>query len=510
MNVPSQRVRWQQQPWVRKSWPRPWPWQACQRNWPADWPPTSSASRSWPVDFLQDGPTPQATFQFEHDIEGELREAGRQTLEFTFNAAEPEDEHELPPRLRRGRREFRRNRKTPNEIATLFGPVVLRRSIYQAVEPGERGLAPLERRLGVVAGLATPALADAAAGLNAELTQQQTRGVLERRHGVRWSHGTLRRVVAAMAQHYAPLRHEAQVDRVLDLLKTAGKSRGKHAVTLSVGRDGVMIPMRPCWEEASTATVSVLDRRGRRLGTVYLGRMPQPGQGTMTAQLKGLLDEVLQRWHGPTPRLVYVTDAGTHPQDFFRYQLQGMKHPRTGESLRWEWIVDYYHACGRITKLAESLFGCGPEASRWAAAQRRTLRDKRAGATRVVQRAQATRRHRGLHGSRKEFDTALQYLKKYASHMDYASARRRGLPIGSGVTEAACKTIVGYRFKQSGMRWKREHGQHVLDLRVILKSGVWAACRTHWLTNCTPIEAVTPRLRPQGTPKFSRNHLLSA
>jgi hypothetical protein len=443
---------------------------------------------------LQDAPTPQATFQFEQALQGVLREIGRATLEVTYNAAEPADEHQLPPRIRLGRREFRRNRKTPNEIATLFGPIVLHRCFYQAVEPGERGLAPLERQLGVVARLATPALADEAARYNAELTQAQTCQALKHGCGVCWSHGTLRRVVAAMAQQYAPLRHDAQVDRLLELLKKAEQSRGKHRPTLSVGRDGVMVPMRRKWEEASTATLAVLDRRGRRLGTVYLGRMPQSGQGTMTAQLQGLVRAVLERWEGVTPRLVYVTDAGKCPQQYFRTQLQSMKHPRTGEELHWEWIVDYYHACERITKLAEAIFGRKPEGSRWAEQMRRRLRDERGGVTRVVQAAQALRRHRGLKGTRKEFDKALNYLKKYRSYMDYAGARRRGLPIGSGVTEAACKTVVGYRFKQSGMRWKREQGQHVLDLRVVLKSGVWDTCRSGWLGSYTPVETVTPAI----------------
>jgi hypothetical protein len=208
---------------------------------------------------LNDGPTPQATFQFEQDVAAELREAGRVTVEWTYNAAEPEPAEQLPPRLRLGRREFRRNRKTKNEIATLFGPIVLERTFYQSAEPGEPGLAPLERRLGVVARLATPALADEAARLNADLTQQQTRHALATRHGVSWSHGTLRRVVQAMAQHYAPLRHAAQVDRLIEWLEQAEQSRGKHAPTLAVGRDGVIIHTRPCWEEASTATLSVVN-----------------------------------------------------------------------------------------------------------------------------------------------------------------------------------------------------------------------------------------------------------
>ena len=57
--------------------------------------------------------------------------------------------------------------------------------------------------------------------------------------------------------------------------------------------------------------------------------------------------------------------------------------------------------------------------------------------------------------------------------MDYAGYRRRGLPIGSGVTEAACKTVFTQRFKRSGMRWGDESGQVILDLRAVYLSGIW-------------------------------------
>ncbi len=46
--------------------------------------------------------------------------------------------------------------------------------------------------------------------------------------------------------------------------------------------------------------------------------------------------------------------------------------------------------------------------------------------------------------------------------------------IGSGVTEAACKTVFTQRLKQSGMTWKVKSGQWIVDLRVIHLSGVWS------------------------------------
>ena len=57
--------------------------------------------------------------------------------------------------------------------------------------------------------------------------------------------------------------------------------------------------------------------------------------------------------------------------------------------------------------------------------------------------------------------------------MRYAQYRRANLPIGSGVVEAACKTLVTQRFKCSGMRWGMAGGQAILTFRSVIQSGRW-------------------------------------
>lgn len=436
--------------------------------------------------------TPLAAWRLESRLARSLWELGRRLIELAYNRVEPAEVKLLPVRLRIGLDEYRRNRRTPHDIFCLFGPIRLWRAVYQAVEPGVAGLFPLEQALGIVGRLATPALADQVGRLMAELTQQQTQAVLRERYGVFWSVKSLRKVTAALAESLAPLRQEAQVARLLDLLRQAFASSGKNRPMLVAGRDGVMVQTRPCWEEASTATVSVYDRRGRRLGTVYLGRMPELGQGTMTGQLTDLLLAVLKAWEGPLPRLHYVTDAGNHPLEFYRRVLRPMRHPRTGKRLEWTWAVDYFHAAERITKLAEVIFGPGREASAWAAKMRKVLKEKTNGVSRVLHSVGALRQRRGLTGSEKDYRQAVNYLRRFARYMNYREYRRVGLPIGSGVTEAACKTIVNYRFKQSGMRWHCVTGQHVLDLRVMLKSGVWRRVYRTGLGSYTPCHLATP------------------
>jgi len=58
--------------------------------------------------------------------------------------------------------------------------------------------------------------------------------------------------------------------------------------------------------------------------------------------------------------------------------------------------------------------------------------------------------------------------------MDYATHLENNLPIGSGVTEAACKTLVKQRLCGSGMRWKDQGAKVILSLRALVQSkGRW-------------------------------------
>ena len=103
--------------------------------------------------------------------------------------------------------------------------------------------------------------------------------------------------------------------------------------------------------------------------------------------------------------------------------------------------------------MAEAIFGPGRDAHSWAAKMRRWLKEKPGGVYRVLRSAGALRSIRGLVGEDKDYQAAYAFLRKHASWMDYAARWRRRSPIGSGVTEAACKIVFSQRFKCSGMKW---------------------------------------------------------
>jgi len=380
---------------------------------------------------------------------------------------------------------YRRRRKYRGTIATLFGTVVVWRLLYEPLARGMRSIHPLQLRLGLEVGVATPALAERIGSWAADHSQRQVLEMLAHDHGVHWSCTTLRKLLASLSAGMAAHRHAAQVERVVGWLSQAHGSKGRWQPTLSVGRDGVNVPMRHrAWKEGATATVSVLDRRGKRLGTVYLGQMPEAGQGTLTEQLTTLLQDVLRHVDSQRLRLVYVSDDGYHPSEYYHGVLCQMHDPRRPwRQLEWIRIVDYYHACLYITQLANALFGPVAKGRAWAQQMRRQLKTQSDGITRVLQSASALRRQHGLWGNPKSYDQAYAYLKKRSHWMCYKHYRSQRLPIGSGVTEAACKTVFTQRLKRSGMSWTVSGGQVIVDLRVIWLSGIWDQVHQAYLTS---------------------------
>ena len=458
--------------------------------------------------FLLEPVTPQAAMEFESVLQERLRELGRKIVQVAYNRLEAEQAKQMPKQMEyEGYTYSRKNDKTKNRggVGTLFGTIELRRFSYEPLCEARHeqlpSLSPLERCLGIVAGKATPALAERVGRLAADQTQGELLQTLDRDHQVQWSVQSLREVTAVVSEGIAEHLHATQKVQVLAWLKEADESKGRYKPTLSVGRDGIMLPMRDekTYKEGAVATVSVYDRRGRRLGTLYLGQMPEAYQTTLSEQLTHLLNEVLKEWDGSWPRLSYVTDAGYHPTQYFKEVLQKLDHPRhAGRKMEWSWTVDFYHACEYLATLAEVLFLDPQEAHAWQRRMRHRLKHEPNAVFRILH--SAARYHSNKFFTQKDekaYRQAYQYLNKHKNHMNYPDKRRLRLPIGSGVTEAGCKTIFTQRFKESGMSWGKEGGQVILQIRLATRSRIWESVYQKFLNNLPLPKATT---KPQNEP----------
>src|ERR687895_2046341 len=137
--------------------------------------------------FVHAEPTPEATLAFERELSDLLREVGRRIMAWTLNRLEPDADTEAPLRVSFEDRLYRRRRQHPHVVGTLFGPVTLWRRLYEPLGRRGRSIHPRELRLGIEAGLATPALAERVGYWATDHTQNEVLEIVQRDHGVSWS-----------------------------------------------------------------------------------------------------------------------------------------------------------------------------------------------------------------------------------------------------------------------------------------------------------------------------------
>lgn len=130
-------------------------------------------------------------------------------------------------------------------------------------------------------------------------------------------------------------------------------------------------------------------------------------------------------------------------------------------------IVDFWHLIEKLHAAAAVIYNDEATAKATVREWRKKLRRRSSAIAEILQELQASGCELKRHGGEQPVHQAITYLRNNGHRMNYASALRKGLPIGSGNVEATCKTLVGQRMKRCGARWKSTTGEHVLQLRAL-------------------------------------------
>jgi hypothetical protein len=350
------------------------------------------------------------------------------------------------------------------------GPVRVERSLYRQKAGSGRSVCPLELRAGIIEGYWTPLAAKQATWVVAHLTPQEGEELFGLLGNMAPSKSTLDRLPKRLSAYWEPQRHQFETTlREQEDIPAA-------AVTVAVSLDGVMVPMKdgarqakrtqavaqgkspsgPAgYQEVGCATVSYYDRNGGRLCTRRMARMPEPHKRTLKGQLTAEVMGALVR--RPDLRVVKVADGASDNWSYLSDVLP------LGEE-----VLDYYHAVEHLHSALGAAYGEGsPTYTERAETLRRVLRDESEGVDKVLG---ALCRLRTRYPRRQAIHAAVAYFREHRHRMCYAHLRAQNLPIGSGVVEAACKTLVSQRLKRSGMRWRAAGGQAILTFRALCQS----------------------------------------
>jgi len=377
---------------------------------------------------------------------------------------------------------------SPKRFMTPFGEMVLVRKVYQA-DRGGTCFVPLDACWGMQGEFATVRVREAVLYSCGLVTPTETETMLRKCALFHPSSTAIKHIVdevgdfveAQADEVRAHIHHQEQVPqgaRVLAasldganvLLWERGVKRGRPGERPGKGQ-GKEQPTS--YKNAMVGSVSfygpVLEghKHPARLGSRYVARMPEERAPTFKEHFEAELAHAETQVDEDAAKVLVLDGA----RSLWKYVEERDRFKA------YETIVDFFHVTEHLSAAAEALFGKqSPQAQRWYDKYRVKLRDEDLAAQAILRSIDYYLETLRLSKSRRQ-DVLTQrtFFVRNKHRMTYADFRRRGLPIGSGVVEAACKSLVKARLCRSGMRWTRKGGQHILHLRAHIKSGRWDA-----------------------------------
>jgi hypothetical protein len=349
---------------------------------------------------------------------------------------------------------------------TSAGEVIVERTLYKDRTDGDgQCVSPMDLSLGVVGGFWTPRAAQQALWVVTQMAPRKAEELFERVGNMDPSKSSLDRLPKLISERWEQDR--SRLEREM----RDGLQIPEGTTTLAVSIDGVYAPMEDFdvtkrraqaaddgrmtkgplgFREIGCATVSFCDDKGELLGALRMARSPEHKKKTLKEILAAEVSAILRA--RPDLRLLKLADAVVDNWTFLSQQLP------PGEEL-----IDFFHASEHVHQAIAQVYGDATVETQFRAGKLcDLLRDDPKGVDKVVR---AIKHLASKHPTKHLVRRSLVYFRTNRRRMRYAELKAEGFPIGSGIVEAACKTLVTQRLKLSGMRWSTAGAQAILTPR---------------------------------------------
>ncbi len=234
---------------------------------------------------------------------------------------------------------------------------------------------------------------------------------------------------------------------------------------IGISLDGAyVLTVNEGYREAMVGTIALYDRQGDRQHTIYVAASPEYGKETFFKRFEQEITRTKALY--PEAQTVGIADGAKNNWSFL-------------ETHTTHQILDYWHVTEYVSEASHALFTKKSEAAvreEWLEQRCHDLKHKQGAAGRILEELKQSPGKRLTKALKEKLEAAVTYFKNNlkAGRMKYHLHTKNKLPIGSGVVEAACKTIIKQRLGGSGMRWKSAGIKMILSLRSLVKTkGRW-------------------------------------
>ena len=336
---------------------------------------------------------------------------------------------------------------------TPYGAVDVQRHVYQTSNGG-RIIVPLEMNCKMVDNT-TPKFAKQVSSKYISMSASDVISDLEDNHGRHATRSFVQNVVSAVGTEI----QSTMADGQWTIEPTVDPSKIK---SISCGLDGAMMPVRGSkeWREAMTGTIAFFDEEGVRLETIYVAAAPEYGKELFSKRFLSSIEQAKN--HAPGATVIGLADGA-----------------------KWNWgilndvtdiqMLDFYHVSEYLSEAADAMFpdeNMKNDKCAWLKISCHDLKHKMGAAKRLLNEMVEYRENLSYRTKRaKILDKVITYFTNGYKKMNYYKHCIENFPIGSGVTEAACKVIIKQRMCKSGSRWSIPSAEKILIMRCMSQTG---------------------------------------
>ncbi|CAC9507855.1 hypothetical protein [uncultured Gammaproteobacteria bacterium] len=353
------------------------------------------------------------------------------------------------PIIREGVKLTSRN-KDSKKYQTPFGIIEIERHVYQSSKGGKI-FCPLEDSARTVFA-ATPKFAHQLSHKYSQGNASSVCSDLRENHNRSIAKSTVQNVTnwigsIACAQEenwdYAPPEIDEPISTVVFSLD------GAYILMVNEG-----------YREAMVGNFSLYDCHGERQHTLYLGEAPEYGKACFKERFEREIHRIKARY--PDALYLGIADGA---KDNWTFLEQHTKRQ----------LVDFYHVTEYLAKAAYAVYpkkNMHTRRKQWLSERCTQLKHEKNAAQTILGELKVLTDTKLSASIKDDLEATLTYFSNNITknRLNYAQHVEEQLPIGSGVTEAACKTLVKQRLCGSGMRWKNKGAKVVLSLRALVQT----------------------------------------
>jgi len=332
------------------------------------------------------------------------------------------------PTFTSGDTTYRKSSRNKKTYMTLVGNVTIERTLYRTTRNGVT-YCPLELNAGIIEGFWTPQAAKQALHLVSLNTPAEAENIFKEFGLMSPSKSSLDRLPKKINEHWQSNRLTLE-KQLMDKFNIPDE-----AALCAISLDGVMIATRYAqvlpgdskWSEACCGTVSFFNHDGQLLNTQFLARMPEHKKKTLKEQLKNQLAQIKQC--RPDLKILKIADGARDNWTFLDDEIE-----------EGECVLDFYHASTHLHDAMEMVYGMNSLKTQAEFEKyRHILRNDKKGIDKVINHLKYLLRKDSKKANLK---TEITYFTRHRTRCEYARLAKENKPIGSGIVEAACKTVL--------------------------------------------------------------------